>query len=137
VSSSGLEIIEILVVRKRKAETDESIESIQRKSLFGGGGHWRIGCDVYMDRYWVFCDPARQSRSAVPSAAPGFVSALANIDIGRELYCNGDLVGTVKMVSDRDVETGTKRQMVLIQTPGGGFEWKTRELVKQYYQVKR
>lgn len=62
-------------------------------------------------------------------------SSSGRINEGTALYSNGEPIGSVVTVSNRDPFSGEKRDMVLIRMKDGGTEWKTRDTVKAFYQV--
>jgi hypothetical protein len=81
---------------------------------------------------------AENSSSPAPSSGPGgLISSSGQIFIGTRLYQNGKPVATVLAVSNKDPFTGEKREMVLVKFDSSSDpEWKTRDVIKAYFQVK-
>ena len=75
--------------------------------------------------------------STSSSGSGGLVSASGRIFIGTRLYQAGNPVATVLAVADKDPFTGEKRDMVFVKFDSSDEpEWKTRDTIKSYFQVK-
>jgi hypothetical protein len=89
----------------------------------------------------IFAVGSAENSSAPASVAPpssgGLVSSAGRIFIGTRLYQGGKPVGTVLAVSDKDPNTGANRDMVFVKFDSSSEpEWKTRDVIKTYFQVK-